>query len=410
MTGARPDCLRGIPRRTTAWGFIGATLLLFALMPPVRAGGADTYRDLQKEKARLTRIRERAEKTVGELAETLRKEKSTKSKVRELQSRLSRQRRLISRIDRKLSGLNERLEKMEREVRAIESERTRSYRGLESGAHIAFAGMHDDPQSWIGGGRQERIRFFTRRLLDAESGRYSRLTEEQGRKEDALLGLERELKASERKITREKKAGDRLLEQRKAEARRLEAIRGEKERKEKELRALRGRIARMESLVSRIERKIRERERKRGAGKPGSAGPSRFSALPGGLLAPVRGKVIGRFGKQRDPLFDVDVENRGVEIEAPSGSPVRSIGKGTVVFRGTVAGFGNVLILQHGSGLFSVYGRAESFSAGQDQEVVAGEVIGRLPVNPEGKSVLYLELRAGGTAIDPLQVVPLSRE
>ena len=85
-------------------------------------------------------------------------------------------------------------------------------------------------------------------------------------------------------------------------------------------------------------------------------------------------------------------------------------GKGTVVFRGTVAGFGNVLILQHGSGLFSVYGRAESFSAGQDQEVVAGEVIGRLPVNPEGKSVLYLELRAGGTAIDPLQVVPLSRE
>lgn len=217
------------------------------------------------------------------------------------------------------------------------------------------------------------------------------------------------MKASERKITREKRAGERLLEQRKAEARRLEGIRAEKERKGKELRALRGRIARMESLVSRIERKIREREL-RAKRKSGSAGPSRFSAIPGGILAPVRGKVIGRFGKHRDPVFDVDVENRGVEIEAPSRSPVRSIGKGRVVFRGSVAGFGNVLILQHGSGLFSVYGRAESFSAEQDQEIVAGQVIGRLPGNPNGKSVLYLELRAAGTAIDPLQVVPLSRE
>jgi len=298
---------------------------------------------------------------------------------------------------------------MESEVRAIETERDRSARGLGGASSAAFAGMHDDPLAWVGGGRRERERYFARRVLASESGRYSRLTEEQGRKESALLGLEREVKASERKITREKRAGERLLAQRKAEARRLEDLREEKERKEKELHALRGRIARMESLVSRIEKRIRERERS-ARKSPGEAGPSRFSALPGGLLAPVRGKVIGRFGKQRDPVFDVVVENRGVEIEAPSGSPVRSIGKGKVVFRGGVAGFGNVLILQHGSGLFSVYGRAESFSAVQDQEVVAGQVIGRLPVNPEGKSVLYLELRAGGTAIDPLQVVPLSRE
>lgn len=409
MTGLRSDCLHGFPRWAMGWCVVGATILSVLLGTPLRTGAADTYRDLRKEKARLTEIRERAEKTAEELAETLRKEKSTKSRVRGLQSRLSRQRRLIARIDRKLSGLNDRLEKMESEVRAIESERTRSYLGLGGAAGIAFAAMHDDPLFWMGGGRGERVRIFTQKALDAESGRYSRLTEEQERKENALLGLEQEVKASERKITREKRAGERLLEQRKAEARRLEGIRAEKERKGKELRALRGRIARMESLVSRIERKIREREL-RAKRKSGSAGPSRFSAIPGGILAPVRGKVIGRFGKHRDPVFDVDVENRGVEIEAPSRSPVRSIGKGRVVFRGSVAGFGNVLILQHGSGLFSVYGRAESFSAEQDQEIVAGQVIGRLPGNPNGKSVLYLELRAAGTAIDPLQVVPLSRE
>jgi septal ring factor EnvC (AmiA/AmiB activator) len=98
-----------------------------------------------------------------------------------------------------------------------------------------------------------------------------------------------------------------------------------------------------------------------------------------------------------------------VEIEAPSGSPIRSVGKGHVVFSGTVSGFGKVLIIQHGTGLFSVYGKAESFSVAQDQIVAPGQNIGRLPDSPTGKSVLYLELRAAGTAIDPTAVIPLSR-
>lgn len=408
MIGNRPPSAGPVRLRSPVRAVLWAAAFLLLLGPP-SAEGADSYRQLRKEKARLTEIRKRAEKIADELAETLRREQSTRSKVTDLQSRLSRQRRLIVRIDRKLARLNEQLEEAESEVRALEAERAKARRGLGSTAERAFAGMRDDPLSPVAGSRRERIRLFTRRILDAEAGRYSRLTVDRERKEEALLGLERELQASERKFAREKKAGDRLLERRKAEAQKLKGIRSEKERKEKELGALRDRIARMESLVSRIERRIREQE-SRAKGPKGKQGPSRFSAIPGGILPPVRGKVVGRFGTHRDPVFDVDVENRGVEIEAPSGSPVRSIGKGKVVFTGSVAGFGRVLILQHGSGLFSVYGRAESFGVSQDEEVVAGQVIGRLPESPDGKSVLYLELRAAGTAIDPLQVVPLSRD
>ncbi|MBM2828941.1 MAG: envC [Actinobacteria bacterium] len=119
--------------------------------------------------------------------------------------------------------------------------------------------------------------------------------------------------------------------------------------------------------------------------------------------------MIGRFGKQRDPVFDVDVENRGVEIEAPSGAVIHAVGKGEVVFVGSVSGFGRVLIVQHGSGLFSVYGKAGGFSVKQGQAVAAGEAVGQLPASPDGKSVLYLELRAAGTAIDPAAVLPLFR-
>jgi septal ring factor EnvC (AmiA/AmiB activator) len=42
------------------------------------------------------------------------------------------------------------------------------------------------------------------------------------------------------------------------------------------------------------------------------------------------------------------------------------------------------------------------------QEVAKGQPLGRLPESPSGKSVLYFELRAGGTAINPASVIPLN--
>ncbi len=103
------------------------------------------------------------------------------------------------------------------------------------------------------------------------------------------------------------------------------------------------------------------------------------------------------------------IENRGVEIEGVSGSPVKAAGPGEVAFTGAVSGFGNVLILQHGSGLFSVYGKLDEFLVKTGQDVARGQVVGKLPASPSGKSVLYFELRAGGTAIDPASVIPLNR-
>jgi septal ring factor EnvC (AmiA/AmiB activator) len=256
--------------------------------------------------------------------------------------------------------------------------------------------------------RGERLRYLMTRVLASEAQKIGRLSDEKEKKENALSGIERQVHQSEKKISREKKVGTLLLTQREKEAKRLQGIKTQKARKEKEVKALRARVARMKALVSRIEREVREAERRRPR-KGRGAGPSKFSSIPGGLVAPVRGRVVGPFGKYRDPVFDVEVENLGVEIEATSGSPIRSIGKGNVVFSGTVSGFGKVLIIQHGTGLFSVYGKAESFSVSQGQVVAPGQNIGRLPASPDGKSVLYLELRAAGTAIDPMAVIPLAR-
>jgi septal ring factor EnvC (AmiA/AmiB activator) len=378
------------------------------LLPPGISSGGSTRDRLRREKARLTEMRKKAEEAAAELDLALRQEKTARSKVDDIRKRLAVQRRRIARIDRRLSALARDMDKAESEVRALEQERVGTQRELEQAAVLAFRKAKEAARLPLVVVRGERLRYLMTRVLASEAQKIGRLSDEKEKKENALSGIERQVHQSEKKISREKKVGTLLLTQREKEAKRLQGIKTQKARKEKEVKALRARVARMKALVSRIEREVREAERRRPR-KGRGAGPSKFSSIPGGLVAPVRGRVVGPFGKYRDPVFDVEVENLGVEIEATSGSPIRSIGKGNVVFSGTVSGFGKVLIIQHGTGLFSVYGKAESFSVSQGQVVAPGQNIGRLPASPDGKSVLYLELRAAGTAIDPMAVIPLAR-
>ncbi|MDD5762093.1 MAG: peptidoglycan DD-metalloendopeptidase family protein [bacterium] len=394
-----------------------AAVSLGILFPATAPAARDVAAELRKERGRLLEMKEREEKTALELTEALRKEKLSKGRVGELQERLKRQRSLLSRIDRKVSALNERLERVEKAVRELEAEHVQARTGLRRAEVVAFAGQRAGAADPWRPSARERERHLMRVYLAADAEGVARITLARERKEEELSGLERQVVVTELKRTQEKKVGDTLLSRHEEERRRLADIEREKKRKEKELKSLRAKIARMESVVSRVERQVKERERRArkaagggsAAGEPAAEAPRRFASLSGGLSAPLAGKVVTRFGRQHDPTFDVTIENRGVEIEAPSGASVKSVGQGEVAFAGAVSGFGNVLILQHGGGLFSVYGRLETFLLKQGEAVKKGTAVGRLPGSPSGKSVLYLELRAGGTAIDPTSVIPLDR-
>ena len=364
---------------------LAAAVSLCILFPAAAPAARDVAGELRKERGRLLEMKEREEKTALELTEALRKEKLSKGRVGELQERLKRQRSLLSRIDRKVSALNGRLERAEKAVRELEAAHGQARTDLHRAEVVAFVGQRagaGDP--WYPSAR-ERERHFMRVYLAADAEGVARITRARERKEEERYGLERQVAVTERKRTMEKKVGDTLLSRQEKERRRLADIGREKKRKVKELKSLRAKIARMESVVSRVERQVKERERRaRKAAGGGSAAresaeaPRRFASLSGGLSAPLAGKVVTRFGRQHDATFDVTIENRGVEIEAPSGAFVKAVGQGEVAFAGAVSGFGNVLIVQHGGGLFSVYGRMETFLVKQGEAVKKGTVVGRL--------------------------------
>jgi murein hydrolase activator len=122
----------------------------------------------------------------------------------------------------------------------------------------------------------------------------------------------------------------------------------------------------------------------------------------GGLDWPVTGELAGRFGqpagRQGGPLA-----RSGIEIAAPEGTPVHAVHGGTVGYAEGYTGLGTLVILDHGSNNFSLYGYLLSLNVQRGEIVEAGAEVGRVGPSPAGPAQLYFELRIDGRSVDPVQ-------
>lgn len=118
---------------------------------------------------------------------------------------------------------------------------------------------------------------------------------------------------------------------------------------------------------------------------------------------PVQGAVAGRFGRQRDTRFGTSTVNNGVTIATTPGTPVRVVHPGTVVFAGAFAGFGQLVIVDHGRQAYSLYGYLSSVGVQRGTTVDTDAIVGAVGDAPDGTAALYLEVRVDGRPVDPLQ-------
>ena len=122
----------------------------------------------------------------------------------------------------------------------------------------------------------------------------------------------------------------------------------------------------------------------------------------GALDWPVQGRIAGFFGQASNRLGGGAVRN-GVEIAAEEDAPVRAVHGGTVGFAGPFTGFGTLVILDHGSNAYSLYGYLASTSLQQGQTVETGAEVGRVGLAPAGPPTLYFEMRIDGRSVNPVQ-------
>jgi murein DD-endopeptidase MepM/ murein hydrolase activator NlpD len=95
--------------------------------------------------------------------------------------------------------------------------------------------------------------------------------------------------------------------------------------------------------------------------------------------------------------------NNGVDIEAAIGTPVRAAARGRVEYTSEDYGtYGQMIILNHGDGYFTLYGHLSEIGVAVGQEIEAGREIARSGESGSLKGpILHFEVRKGGSPLDP---------
>ena len=116
--------------------------------------------------------------------------------------------------------------------------------------------------------------------------------------------------------------------------------------------------------------------------------------------------VTSEFGRRKDPFTGHLAQHEGVDVAAPSGSPIAAFAAGSVVYSGWKSGYGNTVILRHPDGLESVYGHVSKSLVKVGDEVASHETIAQ--VGSAGRATgshLHFEVRRDGKAVDPATVL-----
>ena len=244
---------------------------------------------------------------------------------------------------------------------------------------------------------------------------------------ESIHRLEKNQKELSRALERSKRTSDSL--QKTLQEERSEQTRLTKERRERQLTAaklnrelasqtmtlkrLQNDEKRLGSLVASLQRKEAEAQkaaqRRAAAAAKRSGKQTKTASVPapqkalvstGPRMNPVPGKVVARFGEKRTVSGKTD-RWQGTVFSVTRDEGVHAVRDGKVVFADYLRGYGNLIILDHGAGYFTVYGNNATLEKDIGDKVKAGDVISRAGKNEGAVSVLYFELRHNGKPIDP---------
>ncbi len=204
-------------------------------------------------------------------------------------------------------------------------------------------------------------------------------------------------------ISKKKSEIDALQAQQKSKTQELQAKEAAKEsalaKVNSDIQAQQDIVFSLEKENAKIEAMIQEAERK--AANSGSS----FSYSGGQFLWPVPSNyttISSGYVQRNNPISGKAEYHSGYDIPAPKGTPVYAADDGVVITSGWVNGYGNTVIISHGSGVSTLYGHNSSLNVSVGQEVSRGDVIAG--VGTTGNSTgnhCHFEVRVNGKHTSP---------
>ena len=128
-----------------------------------------------------------------------------------------------------------------------------------------------------------------------------------------------------------------------------------------------------------------------------------LKAKKGILALPIQGKIISNFGRQKNTDFNTYTFNSGIDISAPMGEVIRAAGAGEVIYTGCIKGYGQIIIINHGGRISTLYAHLFKTIIKNGDKVKKSQIIGQVG-DSGGVSLprLHFEVRSEGKPTDPM--------
>lgn len=367
---------------------LAAVVVAALAMTSVLWGEPPQNRDLDRVRAEIERLRQRLERmqketrTAEQELQAIDLQASLLGKELQVAVQVTRDlERQKDRIQQDVVGLNQRIE---RQQRYLASRLAALYR-LGSLSYLRILLSLDQKKNPFEAAAMLSylIHRDARAVAQIQSNR-QRLAQQH-----AALALKQQEVQTSRRVVRDRTAA--LQQARRQKAVLLARLRAESDQSMQRLAELEEKARRLERLLQLLYQHA--------AGESPGVGIEEFK---GALAWPVEGTVLEEFGPKRSTRFATVTLSNGLKIEASPGMEVRSVFEGTVVFAQWFKGYGNLVIVDHGNRIFSLYGNTRHSSVNVGDKLAPGQILGQVAENEEGISgYLYFEIREDNKPVNP---------
>jgi septal ring factor EnvC (AmiA/AmiB activator) len=292
-------------------------------------------------------------------------------------------------------------EDAERKKQQIRQRLSSLYKAGEIGAVRVFFSAESLPQMMENTRYMKAVLNYDKNLFAEYNSRIERLKQLKGSLErdvDRKEKIKADIEAKKQEIEEEKKEKSAYLGK----------VREDKKSYLSSLKELQANARRLQAMIERLEARSRKSYSKKDnksivGGRPLPIIPDKgFGAQKGRLSLPASGDIIERFGRHKHPEFNSYTVSNGISIAASQGADVHCVFDGQVIFADYFKGYGNMVIIDHGGGFFSLYAHAARIVKKVGTTVARNETVASVgDVDSTRGPMLYFEIRYQGKPVDP---------
>jgi septal ring factor EnvC (AmiA/AmiB activator) len=370
-------------------------LLLLWLLSSGSAFAVDSVAELDKSREQLAGLEQRLEKTLAELAQNETVESNLLDELDLVDRQLAKLRRQVGAEKKKLKELTRSISKeqsaltqnseavaqlqiqvQKRLVAMYKSEQAGVLKTLFSAQNISR--LLED-YDYLG-----RVVVQDRKLLDDFRQRVNR-------KKLSLDRLSAGRKKQQRVTAELKIKEDSLKQTVRLKNRYLASIRNDHAALDRIAIDLKARAERLTGLVADLESEVTGEKK---------GGGTLFALQKGFLPWPIQGAVKNSFGSYKHAELGTLLDNHGIDIFADPDTEVKAVWGGRVAFANKFRGYGNLVIIDHENGYYTLYAQVQNVLKKTDDRVEKGDSIASSGF--DGADHVYFEVRKGRTPLNPL--------